>query len=204
MKENQNYSTIDKLFKRNGGFVTREEVEEKNIASWYLYDYVRKNNLVKVSPGFYASEDYHVDEHYMLQRRYPKFIFSGISALFLLGLTDKIPEEYEITCPHGYNPTREKLSDVIIRRLFDPEIYNLGITEVHTVFGNTVKVYDEERTICDLVKRREEYEPEVFVKALRRYIKKTNNQAKLLKYAQILKIEKRVYELMEVIVNDDQ
>ncbi len=33
------------------------------------------------------------------------------------------------------------------------------------MFGNKVKAYDKERTICDFIKRREKYDGETFVKA---------------------------------------
>jgi len=34
------------------------------------------------------------------------------------------------------------------------ELYEIGITEMKTPYGNKVKVYDLERTICDIIKNR--------------------------------------------------
>ena len=201
MKENTNYSKLEKIFKNNGGYITRHDVDSANISSWFLSDFVKRCGLIKIAPGFYAGEEYIVDDYYVLQERYPKYIFSGISALYLLELTDRIPTDIEVCAPQGYNPSRKKLNNLIIHRISDDHIYKLGIKKVVTMFGHVVKVYDEERTICDLIKRRDKYDSELFIKAIKNYINKTNNQSKLFKTARELGVEKKVFEVMEVLIN---
>lgn len=201
MKDNTNYSLLEKIFKTNGGYITREDVDNANISSWFLSDFVKKNNLNKIAPGFYADDSYIVDSYYILQRRYPKYIFSGLSALYLLGLTDKIPTDIEVSSPQNYHPFRSKIDLLIIHKLSNKNVYELGIKEVKTMFGNIVKTYDEERTICDVIKYRDKYDGETFIKAIKFYVRTINNQSKLFKYARELGIEKKVYEVMEVVAN---
>lgn len=203
MKENSNYSKIEKIFNINGGYITREDIDKAEISSWFLSDFVRKNKLIKVAPGYYAGESYFADEYYVLHRRYPKYIFSDMSALYLHHLTDKIPTDIEVVAPQGYHPFRNRIDNLSIRRISNDEVYNLGITEIETPFGNKVRVYDEERTICDVIKYRDRYDGETFIKAIKFYKRKTNNQTKLFKYARTMNIEKKVFEIMEVINNDD-
>ncbi len=203
MKEITNYSKIESIIKTNGGYITREDIDKANIPSWFLSDYVKKNKLIKVAPGFYATESYISDVYFILQRRFPKYVFSGMSALYLHKLTDRTPDYIDVTAPQGYNPTRNKIVSLIVRKISNEDIYKLGITETETMFGNTVKVYDEERTICDVIKYRDKYDAETFIKAIKLYVKKTNNQLKLFKYARAMGIEKKVFEIMEVIVNEN-
>ena len=203
MKEFSNINEIETIFKKNKGYITREDIDRNNIPSWFLSDFVKKNNLTKFAPGFYADESYIVDEYYLLQKRYPKFIFSGMSSLFLHSLTDKVVEDMEVVAPQGYNPSREKKNNLSIRRISDKNSYFLGIEEKKTMYGNIVKTYDPERTICDLIKYRDKYDIEVFIKAIKKYVKKYNNQTKLMRYAKALNVEKKVFEIMEVIVNED-
>ena len=203
MKEFSNIKKIETIFKKNKGYITREDIDRNNIPSWFLSDFVKKNNLTKFAPGFYADESYIVDEYYLLQKRYPKFIFSGMSSLFLHSLTDKVVEDMEVVAPQGYNPSREKKNNLSIRRISDKNSYFLGIEEKKTMYGNIVKTYDPERTICDLIKYRDKYDIEVFIKAIKKYVKKYNNQTKLMRYAKALNVEKKVFEIMEVIVNED-
>ena len=203
MKEITNYSKIKSIINTNGGYITREDIDKANIPSWFLSDFVKKNKLIKVAPGFYASESYIPDVYFILQRRFQKYIFSGVSALYLHKLTDRTPDFIDVTAPQGYNPTRSRIDSLIIHKISNEDLYKLGITEAETMFGNTVKVYDEERTICDVIKHRGKYDAETFIKAIKLYIKKTNNQLKLFKYARAMGIEKKVFEIMEVIVNEN-
>ena len=84
------------------------------------------------------------------------------------------------------------------------ESYNLGITDIKTSLGNVVRAYDKEKTICDLIKHKDKIEFEVYVKALTRYARsKDKDINKLMRYAQIMKIENKVRDQMEVIINAD-
>ena len=203
MKENTNYSKLKQIFDNNGGYITTEDVRNANISSWFLSDFVKRNGLNKIAPGFYADNSYFPDDYYIIQRRYPKYIFSGMSALYIHHLTDKIPVNIEAGAPQGYNPTRNKIKTLLIRKISNPDVYNLGISELKTPFGNKVKVYDEERTICDLIKYRDRYDGETFIKGIKLYVNKSNNQIKLFRYARILGIEKKVFEIMELVNNND-
>lgn len=198
-----NYKKIEKILKLNGNYITRKDVDEANIASWFLSDFVKKNKLNKIAPGVYADDSFIVDEYFLLQKRFPKFIFSGMSALYLHGLTDKIVTSIEVTAPQGYNPTRNKLDQVVIHRISNHEIYSLGIVSIKTIYGNDVNVYDAERTICDIVKNRNKYDSETFIKAIKWYVKRINNQFKLFNYAKILKVEKELFEIMEILFGED-
>lgn len=203
MKEETHYLRLVNIYKANGGYITRDNVVQANIPTWFLSDFVKRNNLKKIAPGFYASDDYVADDYYILQKRYPKYVYSGLSTLYLLGLTDKIPSEIEVSAPQGYNPSRNKLNNVIIRRYSNKKIYEYGIKKIKTMFGNEVMTYDEERTICDIIKNRRKYDAETFIKAVKLYVKTVNNQVKLFKYARDLGIEDKVYEVMELLINED-
>ena len=122
MKDNTNYSLLEKIFKANGGYITREDVDNANISSWFLSDFVKRNNLNKIAPGFYANDNYIIDNYYIIQRRYPKYIFSGLCALYLLGLTDKIPTDIEVSAPQNYHPYRDKIDLLIIHKLSNKNV----------------------------------------------------------------------------------
>lgn len=200
MKEIRNLEKLESILIQNGGFITRKDVDANNVPSWFLSDFVRKKELIKVAPGFYATKSYPIDEHFIFQKKYPKFIFSRMTSLYLLGLTDKIPSFIEVTGPIGYNPIHEKDNEVIVHRISDKTKYSLGIIDVNTMFGNSVRTYDPERTICDIVKHRKDYDSETFVKAIRLYVQKYNNQTKLFEYSRILGVENELFDVMELIL----
>ena len=68
-------------------------------------------------------------------------------------------------------------------------------------FGIKIKVYDVERTICDIIKNKNKIDAEIFSNALKDYAKsKSKNLSKLAKYARKMNIEKKVSKYMEVLL----
>lgn len=198
-----NIEKIESIYISNSGYISREDIKQKNIPSSFLYIYAKRNNLRKIGPGIYSNKDYTVDNYYLFQKRYKKYIFSGLTALYLNGLTDKVPTHLEVSAPQGYHPTREKNNFLEIRLFSDQNIYRLGIKKIQTIYGHNVNVYDPERSICDLIKNRDKYDSESFIKAIRLYNEKYCNQIKLFEYAEKLGIRKKVFEIMEIFLNED-
>ena len=191
---------LEQTLKANKGFITSREAREAGIATFSLLSFTRKEGMIRVDRGFYARKNWDIDEYLVFQRRYSKFIFSYESALYLWNLTDKIVSNLVVTGPYGYHPYSNKRSDVETHLERDPSIYKLGIVSVKTIFGNEVFAYDKEKTICDIINRREEMESETFVKALRFYEEaKDKDPQKLMKYAKSMGIEKAVSDIMEII-----
>ena len=196
--------TIKDIMKSNGGFVTRRDADKNGIPSVYLSRYVRKHALKRITRGFYAEEGWIADPYVLLQYTYPKFIYSFASAVYLHGLGDILPNYLEVTGPLNYRPMSEKRDDVIAHTDTVDSSYALGVIEVATSLGNRVKVYDKEKTICDLIKYKDRVEFEIYVKALNRYARSADkNIDKLMEDASILKIESEVRSQMEVLLNAD-
>ena len=195
---------IENIVKTNNGYVTRKDIDRNRIPSIYLSRYVKKHNLIQVVRGFYAREDWIVDPYLVFQYTYPQFIYSFNSAIYLHGLGDILPNYLEVTGPFNYRPMSKNRDDVMTHTDTVDESYNLGITDIKTSLGNVVRVYDKEKTICDLIKHKDKTEFEVYVKALTRYARsKDKDINKLMRYAQIMKIENKVRDQMEVIINAD-
>jgi predicted transcriptional regulator of viral defense system len=195
---------IENIVKSNKGYVTRKEIDRRKIPSIYLSRAVKKLNLKQVARGFYAELEWIEDPYIIFQYTYPRFIYSFNSAIFLFNLGDKMPNYLEVTGPFNYRPMANGKSGVITHTDTVDESYNLGITVVKTSLGNTVRVYDKEKTICDLIKFKDRIEFEVYAKALNKYAKsKDKDINKLMDYARIMKIENKVRSQMEIILNGD-
>lgn len=202
MQGTTNISKLKEILKSNGGYITRRQVDENQIPSWFLTDFVRKENLEKIAAGFYAKSDWMQDDFLVFQYKYPKFIFSYESALYLLSLTDNLPQTFEVTGPKNYRPFNPKENLAVVHTESKKKIYELGITKIETNLGNRVLSYNAEKTICDLIKRSDKIDAETYTKALHNYAKQNHDSTKLLEYARIMKIEKKVYETMLVVMNE--
>ncbi len=203
MQENTNVSKLGNILRSNGGYITRRQVDQNEIQSWFLTDFVRKERLEKLAAGFYAKPDWIPDDFLVFQYKYPKFIFSYESALYLLNLADSLPQTFEEKKKKNYRPFSPKENIAVIHTDYKKEIYELGIAEVETNLGNKVLAYNAEKTICDLIRRSERIDSEIYTKALYNYSKmKCRNPSQLIEYAKIMGIQKKVYDTMMVVLNE--
>jgi len=199
-----NKEKIKELIENNKGFVTSNELKKNNIPSIELTRLVKDGYIVKIDSGFYAKKNWIVDEFLVFQYCCSRYIYSFYSAIYLLGLGDIQPNHLEVTGPKNYRPLGKRKDIVITHTDINDERYSLGIQEIITPLGNKVFAYDAEKTICDLIRNKEKIESEVFVKALRIYSqKKDKNIHKLMEYAKIMRIEKKVTTIMEVLLNEN-
>ena len=158
------------------------------------------NILQKIDRGTYITPDAFDDEMYRLQCRYKNIIFSHDTALFFLGLTDRDPIKYTVTTYEGYNASNIKKTGTKVF-FIKKELIELGLIEGKTVFGRNVRMYDAKRTICDLIRNMNQMDIAIITEALKRYVKlKSKNIPKLIKYSEILKIDKILKKYLEVLL----
>ena len=189
---------IINLAEENNGIVTPQMIKDRDIPSIYLTRMVKEGKLQRVDRGIYSTEQVILDEYYLLYEKNQRVIFSFSSALYLHGLTDRIPYQMEITLPSSYNSSHIN-EDVIIHKVIK-KYYSFGRIIKKTMFGNEVASYDMERTICDLVRFRDKIDVEIFKKALIGYKNHPDRDyQKLRQYAQIMRISKQINDLLDVI-----
>ena len=189
---------LEEKLAQNGGILLSEELASEDIPSIYLTRLIEQGKLQRFDRGIYMAEGGKCDEYYFFQKRYKVAIYSYLSALYLHQLTDIIPNKLEVTLYRGYNPHR--MGENIIKHFVTKELYELGVVDCKTMYGNIVSVYDLERTICDLVKNRKSIDSQLFSKTLNRYIRTSNKDlSKLYRYARKMKILEKVIEIMEVV-----
>ena len=194
------YDKILKIAQKNNGYVTTKEIVEQNINKRFLTNLVKNNKLIRISRGYYGLPNYIEDDYYILQSKSKNAVFSLATALYLHGLSDRTPLIYNITLPNWYSGSLQKEKNVVIN-FVKKELIDLGKIEMKSPFGMQIWVYDVERTICDIIKNKNKIDAEIFSKALKNYIaSKKKNINKLMKYARIMNIEKKVSEYMEVLL----
>lgn len=195
-----NFDKILKIIEKNDGCITTKEVVKNGIERKFLTNMVKKGTIIRISRGYYGLPSYIEDEYYKLSTKSKNVRFSLTTALYLHNLSDRNPLIYNITLPYGYSGALQKEKNVILN-FVKKELLDLGVMEMTSPFGMKIKVYDIERTICDIIKNKNKIDAEIFSKALKEYAKSKNkNLSKLTKYARIMKIEKKVSEYMEVLL----
>lgn len=194
------YELLDQILNDGNGYLRTSTVLENHVSKPTLAKYVRDRGLKRTAHGVYISDDAWPDDYFLLSLRNTKIIFSHESALYLYSLMDREPSEVTVTVPKGYNST--KLAEQGMRVFhIKPEWYGMGLTSVKTGFGNEVPVYDMDRTICDIIRRKKDIEIQTYQTAMKEYMhSKEKNLNNLMKYATALGIEKEVKTYTEVML----
>ena len=183
----------------NNGFLRNKDLVDNNIPSVYLTRLVNNNVIERVSRGLYVRTNSLPDDLVILQNKSKNAIYSNLTALYLYGFSDRLPIKYDITVNSGYNGSLQEVDNV---NLFytKKELFNLGEIVYRLDSGNLIKVYDLERTICDVIKNKNRLDQELVNKALRKYFySKEKNTLKLYEYAKQMKIYKKVRSVFEIL-----
>jgi predicted transcriptional regulator of viral defense system len=193
-------TTILQMVKTNRGIVTTTQVTEAGIPRRCLGAMVASGILCRVERGVYTFPEIWEDELFFMQYRFSKGIYSHETALYLHGMTDRTPLRYTMTFPFGYNTGNVKKRG-IVAKLSTEETYPLGIMTLSSPSGNPIQAYDIERTLCDIAKARHKADIQVVNHAMKTYAGSGNKDlAKLLAYAEILRVKPKVLAYMEVLL----
>ena len=184
------------LFKN--GYLTTKDVNDNNIPRFYLTKLIKEGKIERVSRGVYIKKNELVDEFVILQSKSKNAIYSNTTALYLHGFSNRIPIKYDITINSGYNGSLQKEDNV---NLFytKRELLELGVIDYKLDSGNIIRVYDLDKTICDIIKNKKKIDAEIFNKAIREYFySKKKNTLKLYEYAKKMNIYNKVRDTFEV------
>lgn len=186
-----------KLINKNGGTVTSAQVTNANIPQTYLSLMKEKGTLIRIKRGFYMLPDTFEDEMYVLSRSYPKGVFSHGTALYIHGMTDRTPIQYEMSFPRGYH--FKKNEDNLKIRYLMKDVFEFGIENKKSPCQNNIRVYDIEHTLCDILKAN--YDVQIINDAIKRYIKSDKcNVNKLLEYANKIKVKNKLSNYLKVLL----
>lgn len=102
------YQIIKCIAEKSDGIVTTKQIEEAGLSRAIIKNYVNQDLLIRESQGVYTVSSTLVDEYKLLQMRSEKMVFSYGTALYLHGMSDRVPHILDVTIPQGYNVSRIK------------------------------------------------------------------------------------------------
>lgn len=188
---------------RADGFLYTNDVVKAGIRKEVLRHFLDAGCLEKEARGIYSFSDELADEYTLLQSRGKKAIFSHGTALYLHGMSDRIPSTVTMTIPQGYNVSRlqEDFPHVRFHRV-KPDLWAMGIVEGVSPQGGPIKYYDKERTVCDVIRFKQKMDPQVFLQGVKDYFAQPDkNTIRLMEYAHAFGIEDKVQNYMEILAS---
>jgi len=108
---------------------------------------VDADELFKVGRGIY-SEDKHVPELAVLAYRYPKAVVTLRNAFYIHGLTDVIPDKYDLSTDRNAS----KIPSDNIKQYFAPSFFFEQGVETVYYKGYPIRMYSKERMLIELLR----------------------------------------------------
>ncbi len=120
-------------------------------------------------------------------------------AKFLSKYSDRNPAEWHITIDKNTSRQRTQIEYPLIKAYrVESELLPLGETE-GKIDSQKVRIYDRDRTICDVMRNMNKMDKEIFSTAIQGYVKDPKkNISNLMQYAKALRVQKRVKDIIEV------
>lgn len=193
-------SLIYNTMLQNNNVMTTGDLTQIGVSRTMLSRYVKAGLMQRVRQGTYTLSSEIHDDMYTMMLRSPHIIFSHETALFLNGLSDRTPFIQSLTIPSNASLPKS-ISGECNCFYVNELLYPLGVIECKTAFGNKVRCYNPERTVCDIVRSRSRLDEETFVMAIRNYAKSQNKNLNLLtEYATKFRILKQITQIFEIIL----
>lgn len=185
------------IFLNNLGIVSTKKLNQAGISNYQIRKLLAENKITRISRGNYSYDEFHLYDYEIISSLFPEAILYLESALLLHEYTDRIPNEWKIAV--GRNRRRDRY-DIHYPRIkahfIEEDILEIGVMEIETYLDEkdqhkkiVTKIYDKDKTICDIIKHRNKIDKEVFNKAIRHYIEDNDkNLHHLYQYARELNI----------------
>ena len=186
----------EKIIDKNNGIIYAYKLEDYKMNRHILNSLVEKNLLKRIAHGLYAKPDKNINEFWLMGEKYKNGIYSHNTALYFYGMTDRTPLQMDMTFPNNNRVKNDFLNVHYIKK----EFHDIGLTELKLDDGFIIRIYNIERTICDIIRDRNKIDLQIFNTAINEYMKrKDKNLILLSEYAEKFKIGKILSQYMEVL-----
>lgn len=192
----KNKEKVIEFLNNNNGYITTADFLKLGIGKMLISNYITSGLIRKVDFGLYMDANLIEDQYFIIQKKYPSAIFSYNTAFHILNLTNRVPYEVDITIKSD----QRIRGDYNVHYVSDKK-YEVGIINAISPCGNVVKVYNAERSICDMLKGDGQFDLELQNRILANYFNGRNKDIdKLLEYAKIFNIYDKVNTIVEVMM----
>lgn len=188
------YSRLIKEFKKHNGVMRTSELNNLGFNSRHILELLNEEKMVKLKRGVYQlSGDIDTPDEVIIAKLFPSAVLYLNSALFYYDYTDRIPSSWQIAVDKNVAKSQFKITYPVITPFYlEKKFMNIGVTEYY-IDNVKIKIFDKDRTICDILRYEKKLDKEVFNKAIQSYVKdKGKNINKLMEYAKVLRVVNKI------------
>ena len=200
MLSEQDKTFLGKIFLNYNFTMTTAQLNKEKLYYRDIQRMLDEGLIEKVKRGYYHwIEDYGTSEVALINSLFPDAVFCMETALFFYKYSDRNPAEWNITVDKNTSRQRTNIDYPFIKAYrVEPALLNLGETDGIIEFTK-IRIYDRDRTICDVLRNMSKMDKEIFNKAIQRYVNDPQkNIPNLMEYAKALRVQKKVNDLIGV------
>jgi len=154
---------------------------------------IKNKEIIKVEKGIYSNTDY-PNEIEIISKKYPNAIFTMGTAFYHYGLTDVIPEKYELAIKENRKKiTNNKIKVYSVSKIF----FEVGKIKEKIDFIE-VNIYDRERLLIELIRNRNTITYEDYKEIITNY-RNISNDLEIRKIEKYIKFFKNGDNIFETI-----
>ena len=184
---------IKNVFNKNGGIMKTSELNALGINYRQIQRLLDEQIVEKIKHGYYILYNSFPREEVIIARMFPDAVIYLESALFYYEYTDRVPNSWQITVNKHSYPKQYNISYMKIKPYFIKEDYRkIGINNI-LIDNVEVKIYDKNKTICDVLRYENKVDNELFTSAIKNYIKDNEKDIRtLMEYGDILNVSNKI------------
>jgi len=180
---------ITDYIKNKGGYARMSEFRSAGFQTRDIAKLYEQGVLEKVKPGLYKLTNSETTSGFAdISKSMPEAVIAVVSALAFHELTTFNPSKIHIAIPNDAKPKVLSFPPVEVyyfrRSQFDP-----GIEEV-IIQGHNVRMYNREKTVCDMFRYRNKLGEDLALEGLQNYLKRSDsNLNELSRYMKICRVK---------------
>lgn len=181
-----------------GNFFRTKELNEQGYTNYKIGKLVDEGVLVKVYQGVYALGDIDTIEIRDINVIVENGVVSLKSAAYYYKLLDGEEGKIEITLNRDQKPPKLPY-DFFSYYYTTSKFYEIGLNVIDQN-GRKLKIYDIERTVCDIVRHRSKYDSYIVREVIENYLTSDGcDIEKLLDYASQLRVRSIIENYLEIL-----
>ena len=199
LREND-IKNVRKLFYQHHYIMTTAELLNAKLYYADIKQLLDERFIERIRQGYYQwIENCEVSEIVIINSLFPDAVLCMETALFYYKYSDRNPAEWNFAMDRNISKFRTNIDYPFIKVYrVEHNLVTLGETTGEIDFTK-VRIYDRDRTICDVLKNINKMDKEIFNKAIQGYVNDSKkNIPNLMIYAKKLRVQKKVKELIGV------
>lgn len=199
LREND-IKNVRNLFNQHHYIMSTAELLEAKLYYANIKQLLDEGFIERVRRGYYHwVEDQGESEVTIINHLFPDAVLCMETALFYYKYSDRNPAEWSFAIDRNVSKFRTNIEYPFIKAYrVKSDLVTLGETAGEIDFTK-VRIYNRDRTICDVLKNMSKMDKEIFNKAIQGYVNDPKkNIPNLMIYAKKLRVQKKIKELIGV------